>query len=234
MKEQTILNAWDLCQEASYWNKGLILASLYLPEFKESEVAQWSIEKRDIVLLHLRKVLFGNKFTNVCSCPECGEMLEWEFFYESLDLPALDDVPDNISISLKSSERSPKLRLPTTVDMLTENEDLVIQNCLHWPADTKLFTGDKANALRSRIFKKFDEVCVFSNLSFQLTCVNCSTRWESLFDILSYLWKEIDLWAQNFLNHVFILAKAFGWTEEEILNLSPNRRNHYLKLLHST
>jgi hypothetical protein len=64
-----------------------------------------------------------------------------------------------------------------------------------------------------------------------LNCPDCKTRWNSTFDIIQYLWMEIDNWAKKLLREVATLARAFGWSEKEILNLSHNRRRMYLDLI---
>ncbi len=51
------------------------------------------------------------------------------------------------------------------------------------------------------------------------------------FDILSYLWTEIEDWAQRLLVDVHTLAVSYGWSERDILALSPRRRRMYLELL---
>jgi hypothetical protein len=60
-----------------------------------------------------------------------------------------------------------------------------------------------------------------------LTCPACSHQWEVLFDIAGFLWTEINNWAERTLRSVNLLASAYGWTEREILSLSPVRRQLY-------
>jgi hypothetical protein len=64
-----------------------------------------------------------------------------------------------------------------------------------------------------------------------LTCPECSHRWEVLFNIADFLWTEINEWAERTLQTVHKLASAYGWSEREILKLSPVRRQLYLGLV---
>ena len=64
-----------------------------------------------------------------------------------------------------------------------------------------------------------------------LSCPLCSHRWQSGFDIVSYLLTELDFWARRSLSQVHALASAYGWSEDRILNLSEERRGRYLELL---
>ncbi len=59
----------------------------------------------------------------------------------------------------------------------------------------------------------------------------CGHRWQAAFDILSFLWTELGEWAARTLRDVHRLALAYGWSERDILALSPVRRRHYLGML---
>lgn len=63
-----------------------------------------------------------------------------------------------------------------------------------------------------------------------LDCPECGHRWSSPFDILSYLWDEIDDWAARLLREVHALASAYGWSERDILGMTARRRRLYLEM----
>jgi hypothetical protein len=67
----------------------------------------------------------------------------------------------------------------------------------------------------------------------ELCCPECGRRWEVVFDIGGFLWAEINDWAEHTLRTVHSLAEAYGWSEREILNLSPLRRQLYLGMVSS-
>jgi hypothetical protein len=52
-----------------------------------------------------------------------------------------------------------------------------------------------------------------------------------LFDIVSFLWREIASAAQRLLQEVHLLASVYSWHEANILSMSPQRRNAYLQLI---
>jgi hypothetical protein len=64
-----------------------------------------------------------------------------------------------------------------------------------------------------------------------VACPACPHRWSTIFDILSYLWSEIDDWAQRLLLEVHELASAYGWGEGEIIAMSARRRHFYLGMV---
>ena len=63
-----------------------------------------------------------------------------------------------------------------------------------------------------------------------LTCASCRESWEEIFDINSFFWTEISAWAKRTLSDVHTLAKAYGWRERDILELSAWRREFYLSM----
>jgi hypothetical protein len=70
-----------------------------------------------------------------------------------------------------------------------------------------------------------------ADVQIQLLCPACSSTWEQDFDISSFLWAEIDTWARRLLADVHVLARAYGWDEDQILALSPLRRHAYLEMV---
>jgi len=64
-----------------------------------------------------------------------------------------------------------------------------------------------------------------------LACPACRHHWSVAFDILAYLWSEIDDWAQRLLREIHALASGYGWSERDILALSARRRRTYLEML---
>ena len=81
------------------------------------------------------------------------------------------------------------------------------------------------------INQQIEELDPQAEIRINLTCPECSHRWEVFFDITSFLWTEIDEWAGRMLQTVHKLARACGWTEKDILNLSPIRRQLYLGMV---
>ena len=69
------------------------------------------------------------------------------------------------------------------------------------------------------------------DLQIQLNCPRCAHQWQALFDIVPYLWSALEDWAQRTLADVHLLARAYSWSEREILGLSATRRQHYVEMV---
>jgi hypothetical protein len=64
-----------------------------------------------------------------------------------------------------------------------------------------------------------------------LSCSACGGAWDRPLDIGQFLWDEISAEAHRLAREVHALARAYGWSEAEILGLSPRRRQLYLELV---
>lgn len=235
MNNSSILNIWDSCVDKNQAFKGVALASLALNEKNHSNISDWSIEKRDVALFHVRKTLFGNKFSNIAHCPQCNQTVEWDLYLQQMGIPNLIDIPDNLEIPIKIADYNLMVRLPNSNDLFSNNKDKIIENCIlnFKEYNEQLIDQKIPDILVNQISSKYDEICKASNITYHLNCVECEHKWQVIFDIVAYLWKEIDQWAKSFLGQIYMLAKTFGWSETDIINMSDNRRNYYLNLLNS-
>jgi hypothetical protein len=69
-----------------------------------------------------------------------------------------------------------------------------------------------------------------ADISLQLVCPACGHAWAVVFDIVDFLWRELEDWAVRTLRDVHDLARAYAWREADILNLSSLRRQLYLEM----
>jgi hypothetical protein len=72
---------------------------------------------------------------------------------------------------------------------------------------------------------------LLADIQLKIDCPSCQHRWRAAFDIVSFLWTEIEAWARRILFEVHTLARAYGWREAEILALSATRRQLYLEMV---
>ena len=86
-------------------------------------------------------------------------------------------------------------------------------------------------ALLDKVSERIREVDVHSEIKCRLQCPECGHSWAEPFDIVSFLWQEMEVKARIILSEVQLLAKAFGWWEGDILSLSDVRRKYYIEAL---
>ena len=70
-----------------------------------------------------------------------------------------------------------------------------------------------------------------ADVELTLSCPACAHQWTTAFDIISFFWEEINVWAYRTLYQVHQLASAYGWNEADILTMNPWKRQFYLKMV---
>jgi hypothetical protein len=195
------------------------------------QIAALSIGERDARLLQLREWLFGPRLMNMAYCPHCAEQVEWESSVQQLRLQPCMQSDTAVSRSLETSGYIIQYRLPNTGDICAAytNAAALLQRCILevQPANTAALPDEVTAALMQRMSEEDPQ----ADIRMLLTCPACAHQWEALFDIASYLWAEVHQWALRLLQEVGLLARAFGWSERDILNMSAQRRQLYLEMI---
>ncbi|RNF86933.1 hypothetical protein [Streptomyces botrytidirepellens] len=96
------------------------------------------------------------------------------------------------------------------------------------PADR--LPSELPERVRQRLADAAEQADPAADVTLNVACPECGEATRAELDIASYLWTELDSWARDLLLDVHLLATAYGWTEPEILALSPLRRRYYLEL----
>lgn len=239
LRSAELLDTWERFNRSSPVKKALSLLKVACSDGDPADPALLNIGERDLRLLQLREWMFGTSMVNISSCPACRERLEWITPVAALRYPPPpgNDAP----LSFKYRDYDISFRLPNTYDLSQiqqiNNTELATKKIL-----TACITGTSRNGcvcdptdLPEDVLHALDERLAEedpqANIQMNLHCPHCSHEWQSRFDIVSYLWTEIDHWAKNMLHDVAILASAFGWSERDILTMTPDRRQLYLQII---
>jgi hypothetical protein len=230
-----ILYAWERGLEQSAVERGVTLLALACPSASSDELASVSVGERNRRLLALREAVFGPRMTGLAACPQCGNQLELEISASDLRVPPDDDAP----LQLAGDDYDIRLRLPDSRDLLlTAGQPqsaaaLLLERCVvsarHHGATVS--PADLPEAMRDSIADRLSTADPLVNIRLATICADCGHRWSPPFDVVSFLWTEVDACAVRLLRDVHVLATAYGWSEQEIVNLSPQRRRFYLRML---
>ena len=214
-----------------------MLAAAY-PETPPKALLELTIGRRDERLLELRERLFGREMAGVAACPSCGGRLEM-----ALDAADLRTVSANAAageLALNSAGYEVRFRPPNTQDLLASSQaepgmrqQLVLRRCVL--AVERDGAAANPEALPAEVIDRVTEQMAradpLADVQLALSCPACGHQWRAAFDIASFLWSEIEAAAGRLLREVHRLAAAYGWSEGEILALSPMRRQYYLAMV---
>lgn len=217
-----ILEAWEIGTNRRPLDRAL---ALLWASGASDDPASLPLADRDRALMHLHTATFGREIEVQAVCPSCQEMLEF-----SLDPTELvGGLPTLTNETIGKGEAQVTLRALTSRD-LAAVADLPPEEV---PAAMRArATGLDAVPpdIAAKVDARLDAREAEGELHTKLRCPACSRSWTETLDFVALIWPEVDAAARQLLGDVADLARAFGWTERDVLALSPARRQAYLRL----
>ena len=236
--EQLLLNIWELGTVQHPLDQALTILKLAFPEQSRQELANLSIGQRDAHLLSIREQFFGSQLNGYVECPKCSERLEFSLSTQEIRTETLSDSSE---LSRRIDELVFNFRLPNSLDLVTvaNCDDLqkarlsLVKNCLIAAKQgEKVLSFEELSEVK---IEKFATILAESDpqaeILLNFNCPNCGHEWQEILEIISFFWQEISVKVKRILQDVHTLALAYGWSESDILALSPTRRQLYLEMV---
>jgi hypothetical protein len=244
---ELLLDAWDEGKDQHPLTRGLILLSLALPESNRQQLAELTIAERNLLLLHLRELSFGGTLQGFSICSRCCARLEFAVPVAAL-IEHLKSQLSSDPVSWSDNGRQYQLRPVTTDDLLAalavpgtaEAQELLLKRCLTISRESSESEGlsdctepsdSISPATVPAMVAKFDQLHAAAELGCTVRCTECSNSEVLDLDIAQFLWLEARSAAKRLLAEIHELAWAYGWSENSILCMSPQRRNAYMEML---
>ncbi|WP_369255292.1 hypothetical protein [Geodermatophilus amargosae] len=195
-----------------------------------------SVGQRDTLLMDLRARLFGTGVTALAACPACREQLEVTFDLDDVRTHPPGDPTDPVEVV--QDGYTVYARPPTAGDLVALDVALpwpdaceqLLERCVLGArlAGRQVPVAELPDVVRDRLETRLAEADPQADVQVVLTCPDCGRTWSALFDVVSFLWEELDVWARSLVVEVHDLASVYGWSEADILGMSPYRRSLYL------
>lgn len=234
-----LLVVWERGLSLSPLQRALHLLAAAYPESSFDELSLLSIGQRDERLLSLRELTFGSELAALMNCPACGTQLQLTLDLADIRMTGEGKTADSRSLSLHNYDI--RFRLPNSLDLsalaaaesVAYGAERLLKRCVLSSRfqDTEVGVEELPAEIISAIGIQMDHADPQANVQLSAECLQCKHRWQAPFDIESFFWSEIKAWAERTLREVHTLARAYGWREADILNLSPQRRWCYLEML---
>ncbi|WP_392750695.1 hypothetical protein [Streptomyces sp. LN590] len=228
-----LLATWEagLAQHDS--GRSLLLHRAARPGAGTDALQSMPIGEREADPFALRRALFGERMQVRVECAECGAAMEFD-----LDATLFGTRTRTPGGPLRVEEGgwTIEFRLPTVADLAAAGavpdpdgaRRLLLARC------TVSAVRDGEAVSPERVQRQLAETAASadpaSDVTLNVACPECGEAAPAELDITSYLWTELDTWARDLMLDVHLLATAYGWSEPEILALSPLRRRYYLEL----
>jgi hypothetical protein len=223
-----VLQLWEGGWSLSPLRRAVLLAARAVGGTPDS-IATWPVGSRDAALWALRAQLFGTELDAVASCQRCTTEVEFRFDQNELLTPTPDVVEE---VHVSRNGRAHLFRTPTSTDLaaaLAVRDEppagVLVRRCLV-DGDAEAFADDPQPVLDA-----WEAADPLADVTIGLSCPQCAKTWDEPLDIAAFLWSELDSWCRRTLVEVHDLARAYGWSERDVLRLSPWRRQCYLGLV---
>lgn len=217
--------------------RALLLLTAACPGTSPETLADLSIGRRDALLLTLRELMFGPLLECLAICAGCGEQLELAF--NTAGIRANNTEPAE-SLLVDSGDYQVRARLPDSHDLVslpaesaTDARRSLFERCVVHAVrqGNPVPPSDLPEEVVAAVAARMSQVDPLADVRIELTCPACAHVWLETFDIVSFLWSEINAGADRLLRDVNDLALAYGWREADILAMSPLRRQRYLEMI---
>lgn len=240
-----LLLAWEGGLDRQPSRRALALLAAAWPQLAPAQLAALPVGARDARLLRLRRALFGEAVAAMAQCPACGERLDVAFAVGDVCPQAGtagdDEPPDAGPYLLRTDGYEVSYRVPTSADLLElaplddagAQQAALLQRCVdavrhHGAA---VAPDSVPAAIADAIADAMAQADPLASIELALNCPACGHGWLSLLDIAAFLWREVDAWARRTLFDVHTLARAYGWSEAQVLSITARRRQLYLDLV---
>ena len=176
-------------------------------------------------ILALRRATLGPLMPCEARCPACHEKME---FNVSADGLLENAARARATVDVEHDGTTFTFRPPTLGDVLDaqhhdDPEAFLARRCFVDPEGAEV----AAEVVREAEDKLFD-ADPLALVVLGLACPACGADWRETLDVAGYVLHELGRQAQALLYDIHRLACAYGWTEGDVLALSPWRRRQYL------
>jgi hypothetical protein len=213
-----------------------------------------SLGDREALLLHLRRLTFGERIACLLECPSCEQKMELELAVADLLLPPGPEtrVCQEETFSVDGQALQVVFRLPRATDFAAalraaEGDAAAAVRALILACVEKvqqhssardsareapaLPAQDWPEGLALQLSDRMEELDPQAEIMLRLVCPFCEHGFSTSFDTTNYLIQELLQWQHGLYGEVHQLARAYHWSEAEILNMPARKRRKYLDLL---
>lgn len=235
-----MLRIWEHGQRLHPIDRAIGTLAVVMAGASRDNLARLSIGQRDAYLFQVWVHNFGSGIHGVATCSRCEEKLTYTFDLDKVvhPDPSADEPGEHKLISAGYEVR---FRLPNSFDMAAVVEcsdpavarDTILERCIS--SAQKESEEVSIDNLPESVMIELTEMMLSldpqAEIQLDLLCPACGHKWMETLDIMKFLWAEISARVERLLQEVHTLAWAYGWREQDILAMSPSRRQIYLSMV---
>jgi hypothetical protein len=235
-----MLRAWELGIGAGPRGRARAILRAFSPRLDAEQVLSLSLGGLGRELFRIRTRLFGQRFTACVPCSGCGERMQIEFDAERVLEHRRAELPSHVTLHLPDElvivARPPSvgdLEVASTAADVEAAQRVILRRCIQsarrgpQPIDAGELPARTLEALGTRLENADPD----AHIELEARCPGCGRVTQHAFDIVTFLWAEIEGEAVRLLHEVHRLARGYGWREADVLAMSPLRRRAYMEMM---
>jgi len=192
------------------------------------DVARLPIGRRDARLLGVHAGIGSAVLEATAACPVCATAAEFALDAEAL-LARADEASEPEPLEVDGQVvawRSPDSRDVAAASLApdaAEAERVFLERCVG--------ASDLTDEQRRAVTVAMADADPLAEVLIDMACPACGEPFVADLDVAQFVWAEVRARALGLLRDVDALARAYGWTEEQVLALGDTRRGAYLELV---
>lgn len=225
-----LLDLWEDGQARHPIDRALMLCACARPEHASGDWAALPLGAVNATLLQLRGAWFGTTIGIELACAQCGEPLQTQVDTRDLLASARGgDAPSRVDV------QGLVFRLPDSRDLASvvheaDTEHAARQLLQRCCTGGPLAAGDDLQQLLALAGQALEAADPLADVQLDVACHACGHTTPATLDPGSVVWTDVQRHARALLEQVHALARAYGWSEPEVLALGAARRAAYLDL----
>lgn len=201
-------------------SRAALILQTALPQWSHDAIMALNLSACDRLLWGVRRATFGHGLRARQSCIACGENFELD-----LDAGQLGFERDENRTEPLIELNGQPVRALTLADIVAVERIGSAELAAQLLAD-RIFPGGDIDI--DKMSEALEAADPDADISLIVRCPDCATDQELLFDLADFFWEEITARSPRILREVADLARAFHWSERDILAMSSRRRSYYL------
>lgn len=224
-----LIEAWEAPPgEPAHLRLGRLLAQALDGE----DIGADTLGRRNQRLIALRRALCGSRPILAAARCDCG--VDNEVTVPADAIEAAPTPSHGAQVTVQVGGRRLVARLPTMADLAAvaplgspgAARAALLARCAE-PGGEPL-DPEAALATLGTCFEAIDPA---ADVRLSVTCAGCAAQLSVLVDLAEFVGRDVGHHVAALLGEVDCLARAYGWSEADILALPPGRRHRYVSLV---
>ena len=201
-------------------------------------VRQLTVGDRVALMLHLRRLTFGDKMECIVTCPRCADEMSVELSASLLSETGRRDMKNEAEVKVGESVLQVRVVTGADLEEMTTStgdmgaEEALVRSCIvssDHPLPSRL-----SHEVIAAVSAKLEELDPQAEIVLELSCPSCSHHFKTPFFIEDFLFREVRSRVPRLEKEVHWIAFNYHWNLDEILSLPVGERGRYIEMINST